>query len=434
MVIATAALADVDASVSGTTVSRDLDQPVDSILDSKIVDSFEGLEAVSQSLDQHRERWDGKGLPNGLAGTEVTLAARISAVTDSLVGNPTSEMVPSWHHARRRVRRQAGAGLDPSLCRALERVSLDDIDPQASPSTVVQSLLTSTPESQRRRTATQTASTIRSAVASAGRLSELLSLFATSAMATVQAAEIIILSSTSTQLNPEPVTVVNDGLLPILPLERLDDLFEFSTQAELRAGASIARGGEDAESTFEVVTPIAIDGEPWGALVATRRTSSAGFDPDDLTTLAHIAEEMSAAVRATGHWAEMERMALRDQLTKLGNRHALYRALDDIFLRPPEERIDTALIMCDVDGLKLINDGLGHEAGDRLLMDAADALRGAVRDPDRTTVCRIGGDEFCMVIDGGALLNAHEVSNTICLLYTSPSPRDRTRSRMPSSA
>lgn len=419
-VIASAALADIDLSVSRPTKSANPDIPTQSVLTSAIVDSLyglDGLDAVATSLGQHRERWDGRGLPAGLEGTGITLAARISAVADSLVGNPPAGFVPSWGQARSRVQRQAGTSLDPSLCRALEKVSLDDIAPPAPPSTVIQELLRAAPESQLLETATRTASTIRSAVTSAGRLSELLSLFATSAMTTVRAAEIVILSSSSTQLDAEPMTSVDDGLMPALPQERLDDLYEFSTQAELRAGTTITRTDERTESILEVITPIAIDDDPWGALVATRRSTSTGFDTEDIRALAHIADEISSAVSATEHWADMERMALRDQLTKLGNRHALYRALDDIFLRPPEERIDTALIMCDVDGLKLINDGLGHEAGDRLLIDAADALRGAVRDPERTTVCRIGGDEFCMVIDGGALLNAHEVSSTIERLF-----------------
>ena len=84
--------------------------------------------------------------------------------------------------------------------------------------------------------------------------------------------------------------------------------------------------------------------------------------------------------------------------------------------------------MCDVDGLKVVNDSLGHQEGDRLLMDAAGALRGAVRDPHRTTVCRIGGDEFCMVIDGGALLTAHEISDTIERLFARSGGAGKTRS------
>ena len=133
--------------------------------------------------------------------------------------------------------------------------------------------------------------------------------------------------------------------------------------------------------------------------------------------LRHIALQISQALADTVRWVEIERMALRDQLTGLGNRHVLYSVLDEIFEREPVDRQDSAVIMCDVDGLKAVNDTEGHEAGDRMLIDAAHALEGAVRDPERTTICRIGGDEFCMVIDGGALLTAHEISDTIERLF-----------------
>ena len=48
-----------------------------------------------------------------------------------------------------------------------------------------------------------------------------------------------------------------------------------------------------------------------------------------------------------------------------------------------------------------------------------------MRDPARTTICRIGGDEFCMVIDGGALLTAHEIATTVERLFERSGDGDR---------
>jgi diguanylate cyclase (GGDEF)-like protein len=58
------------------------------------------------------------------------------------------------------------------------------------------------------------------------------------------------------------------------------------------------------------------------------------------------------------------------------------------------------LIFADVDGLKAANDTIGHEAGDRLLVDAARALQAAFRRTD--LVARMGGDEFVVLADGAS--------------------------------
>ncbi|HEV8296442.1 MAG TPA: GGDEF domain-containing protein, partial [Acidimicrobiales bacterium] len=112
-----------------------------------------------------------------------------------------------------------------------------------------------------------------------------------------------------------------------------------------------------------------------------------------------------------------EALALRDPLTGLGNRRVLDAKLRRIFARPPIARQDTAVIICDVDGLKDVNDNLGHAAGDAVLLEAADALRLAVAGIVDATVCRIGGDEFCVVIDGGGLLQAEPVAERAQRLF-----------------
>ena len=440
MIVASAALSDVDLIISRPDDPEGANEPTRPLLGATLVGSLGGLTNIATAIEHHRERWDGTGIPSGLRGLSIPLTARITAVADAIVGNPTAGFVPSWHHARRRVSRLKGESLDPSLCDVIEHINLDDIVAPPVPSSTIAALLTkarTTPASPTPDDPTPddpapavnlaslaTSTTIRNAVAAAGNTSELLNVIASNTLGAVGAAEVLVLRSSSTQLVADPVARVVDGGQPALDPSRLDDLYEFSTQAELRTGVTLARdtaaapNAADATSEIdEIIAPIMVGTEIWGALVATRRRTAHRFTPADVALLANIAVETADAIASTTHWAEMERMALRDQLTGLGNRHELYRVLDEIFLQPPTKRVDTALIMCDVDGLKIVNDTLGHHAGDRLLIDAAAALKGAVRDSERTTVCRIGGDEFCMVINGGALLTAHDISDTIERLF-----------------
>ena len=60
--------------------------------------------------------------------------------------------------------------------------------------------------------------------------------------------------------------------------------------------------------------------------------------------------------------------------------------------------------------MKVVNDTDGHAAGDTVLADAASALRHAVAEITGATVCRIGGDEFCIVLDGGGMLLGEPVA------------------------
>ena len=424
--VAAAALADIDLAVSRPADPEAAHEPTRSMLGATIVSRLPGLRNASTAIANRRDRWDAN------TNSELPFAAQIVAITDCLVGNPAAGFVPTWDHALRRVDRNRGALLDPDLCDALAVSSLDDIEAPPIPSAAILELLKKHATGQQPLThGTEAATTIRNAVEAAGEASQLMTLFAQTAQRTVNAAEVLIWPFAETQLTPEALARATDGQSPALASDWLADLSDFSVQAELRAGVTVTLNTSDADHTptdnlepngptsngTSIAVPITAAGETWGIIVAARRDDENDFDEHDLSIIRHIASEAAEAITSTAHWAEIEHMALRDQLTGLANRHELYRVLDAIFERPPLERLDTALIMCDVDGLKVVNDTQGHQAGDRLLADAAAALRGAVRDPERTTACRIGGDEFCMVIDGGGLLTAHEVSDMIERLF-----------------
>jgi diguanylate cyclase (GGDEF)-like protein len=95
---------------------------------------------------------------------------------------------------------------------------------------------------------------------------------------------------------------------------------------------------------------------------------------------------------------EISALSLTDDLTGLHNRRAFMTMADQRLQLLERGGSLCLLIFADVDGLKAANDNIGHEAGDRLLADAARALQAAFRRTD--LVARIGGDEFVVLADG----------------------------------
>ncbi len=103
------------------------------------------------------------------------------------------------------------------------------------------------------------------------------------------------------------------------------------------------------------------------------------------------------------HWrfaAEVYRQSVTDELTGLYNRRGfLKRAEQELAVLRAADRSGLCLFL-DVDGLKHLNDTVGHDAGDRLLVEAADLLRAVFRDDD--VLARMGGDEFAVLVPGCA--------------------------------
>jgi diguanylate cyclase (GGDEF)-like protein len=94
---------------------------------------------------------------------------------------------------------------------------------------------------------------------------------------------------------------------------------------------------------------------------------------------------------------ELERLADSDTLTPLLNRRAFLRELERGIARVARHGTPVVVMIADLDGLKAINDGAGHQAGDAALMHVGYALKAMVRATD--IVARIGGDEFGLVLE-----------------------------------
>lgn len=127
-------------------------------------------------------------------------------------------------------------------------------------------------------------------------------------------------------------------------------------------------------------------------------SSNSSDRADDLAALhAEIARLRAENAALKSALSEMELEAQSDVLTTLFNRRYFLTALQRRIARVARYQARVAIVYVDVDGLKAINDRLGHGAGDRALLVIAQTLQRATRDSD--VVARIGGDEFALLID-----------------------------------
>ena len=117
--------------------------------------------------------------------------------------------------------------------------------------------------------------------------------------------------------------------------------------------------------------------------------------------------------------SRLERLARRDPLTGLPHRGALETELEASIEKAIVTGRDGAVLFCDVDRLKRVNDRHGHAAGDEILCSSATILRGTVRASD--VVIRYGGDEFVVVADDISPSSAAALADRIRKLQLEPS-------------
>ena len=158
-----------------------------------------------------------------------------------------------------------------------------------------------------------------------------------------------------------------------------------------------------------------------GELVDVSLTMSPVFGPGgEVTGVSVIGRDITAdklAQRALSH------QALHDALTGLPNRDLLLDRLHQALFRARRRGERVALLFLDLDDFKLVNDGLGHLAGDELLVQVARRLSRTVRADD--TVARFGGDEFVLVCEVGTAEAATQMGNRLLKAFEAPFPIGR---------
>jgi diguanylate cyclase (GGDEF)-like protein len=115
----------------------------------------------------------------------------------------------------------------------------------------------------------------------------------------------------------------------------------------------------------------------------------------------------------------LAKQANYDPLTSLPNRHLAFDRLSQAIKHARRERLRVLVMFADLDHFKLVNDSLGHAAGDQLLRDAAARLTSVLRDSD--TVARLGGDEFLLIFpDVHSIDNAESLASTVLEVLRPP--------------
>ncbi|MCX6555229.1 MAG: sensor domain-containing diguanylate cyclase [Candidatus Aminicenantes bacterium] len=155
----------------------------------------------------------------------------------------------------------------------------------------------------------------------------------------------------------------------------------------------------------EIACPVISEEKLLGVITIESRNVNA-FGEDDVRLLSILSLQVAVGMRNARMYAEMEKMAVTDQLTGLYNYRYFHQRLGAEIARSQRYRHPLSIIMIDLDDFKMINDRYGHLTGDRVLREAAQTFRKNIRRYDEPMVLkggeldivsRYGGEEFIII-------------------------------------
>jgi diguanylate cyclase (GGDEF)-like protein len=378
---------------------------------------------VAPIVRSYHEKWDGTGYPAGLRGEQIPLGARILAAVDcldALVSNRTYRRARALDEAIDHMKAESGKSFDPKVIEILanyygELERRADEPPVAIQPGVVPAPIdcVAAPPAEALQFVSPIAAArqeVQHLFALAQDLGNSLSLDETFA----------VLSQHVKQLCPHDTLAV---------YIRRDDRLEaeYATGLDcLQVGSAVIPWGEGICGRAAATATPLLNEDPMahpdrpsvggatslrsalaiplegfsgvaGVLCLYARKENA-FMEDHLRVLSAVANKVAVSVENALKYRQVERSAVTDMLTELPNARSLFLHLDSELSRAKRTDQTIAVLVCDLDGFKQINDRFGHLEGNRVLRAVARALRSNCREYD--TVARLGGDEFVVVLPG----------------------------------
>jgi diguanylate cyclase (GGDEF)-like protein/putative nucleotidyltransferase with HDIG domain len=393
---------------------------------------------VAPIVRAHHERWDGSGYPEGLAGESIPIGARILAAVDcldALASHRQYRPALPLSEAMAKVKEKSGTWFDPKIVSILERryVELERMAQMAEDTAV--SGLSRTVRVERglapaagfERTepthgpidnadfltsiasARQEAQTMFELSQDLGvslSLSETLSVLSMRLRRMIPFDSIAVFVNRNGWLLPELVSGENFRALSSLKIrvgEGLCGWVAENSRPIVNGNPQVEAGysNDPVKHTTLLQSALVVPLEGLNGVVgvlAMYQTNRDAFTPDHLRILLAVASKVALSVENALKYQQAESSATTDYLTGLPNARSLFVHLAQEVARCRRMKSSLAVLLCDIDGFKQINDSFGHLEGDKLLREFTTRLKDVCRGYDY--VARMGGDEFVITAPG----------------------------------
>ncbi len=395
----------------------------------------------------HHEKWDGSGYPDGLRKSEIPLGARILSCVDcfdALASDRQYRKALPLDEALQVVISEAGKSFDPAVVQILARRYLEleqlagahpveearklSIDLKVvrgeSPDNGFQRESASTPQEGKGAFVTSIAAArqevqslyeLTQSIGTSLSLNETLSVVAARIQSMVPYDAISVYILEGQTLVPYYVNGENSRLFSTLriPLgEGLSGWVAENAKPILNGNPSVEPGYLHDETKFSTLrSAIGVPLETTAGVigvVALYAAEKDAFSRDHLRVLLAINSKVSLAIENALRYQQARIEANTDSLTALPNASSLFMHLEAELAEANRESSKVAVLVCDLDGFKQVNDRLGHLVGNRVLQSVSRQLR-----EDCTAgeyVARMGGDEFVLTLSNAT---SHRVAERI---------------------